>query len=436
MKMHIKAIPSILEGEIGISGAKNAVLPILVSSLFYRGQIILKNVPEISDVSVMLNLLSENNTKYEWIKRNTLFIDNSNANNVFQLNPLESRKIRYSVLFLGAALGLKGSCTESSPGGCNIGKRPIDIHIDGFKKMGYRVENEVDHLYVCYNDKYSNKDIVLNLRFPTVSGTENLILAALGRTAKTIIKNSALEPEIDNMISFLNKVGYFIYRNGYGDIIVESLKGRKENKRQSQILEWEIIPDRIEGFTYFIMGLLKNSNITLKNFPYFILNYPIALIKSSLASGKLEMDYKNRTLFLKSKDLRFNFPRTMETAPYPGFPTDCQPLITPLITKKSLNKVILEEKIYENRFDLACDLNKLGEEVYVEDGEILISNNGNKVDHFKMAAKDIRHGAGLIIYSLTTAEGAVIDNYEFVQRGYERMDEKLRQIGVKTEVYE
>ena len=400
-----------LEGEINISGSKNAALPIIAATVLNSGTTTLYNVPDIQDVNTMFEILKKIGAIIK--RKNNKIIINTNKIHIYEIPDDLMRQMRSSVILAGALLGKYHKARFSCPGGCDIGSRPIDLHLKGFEKLGVNIKEEYGEIY-CDAEKIIGTQI--HLDFPSVGATENIILAACLGEGSTVITNAAREPEIEDMIKYLNKMGAKI--NGAGTDKIEIIGV----KRLSEV-SYNIMPDRIEAGTYLVAGAITSGNIKLLNVDSQHIE-PI-LNKLDEANCKLNIN-KNEIEIIAPKRVKSVDIKTM---PYPGFPTDMQSIFGALlITAKGTS--VITENIFESRYKYAQELIRMGAKINVE-GRTAIIKGTKRIQGANVIATDLRGGASLVIAGLYAKGVTQVDNIHYILRGYEKMDEKLKKIGAK-----
>jgi len=409
---------NVLKGEIEINGAKNAALPAICATLLAPGEHKLKRVPRVRDVFCMLKIMKHLGAEIEF-KNSTLIIDTSNINKYTVPYELASQ-IRASVLFLGALVGITKEAEVPQPGGCSIGKRPIDLHIKGLELLGCEIGLKHGNLLVK-NSGLNGCEIVLD--FPSVTATENLMMAASLAEGETIIRNSAKEPEVFFLGEMLKKMGVKIKGHGTDTIVIKG-------KKKLHPIEIEIIPDRIEAGTYMIISALFEENeVVLKNFCAEYLETPILKLKEIGAElikvGKKSFLIKKKPCLKSTK---------IVTAPYPGFPTDLQPIFAVLLTQAD-GVSIITENLFENRFLYVYELNRMGAKIDVENRTAVITGP-TKLVGSPVKATDLRAGAALVIAGLLAENTTTVYEVELIERGYENIVEKLKKVGAKIEIKE
>ncbi len=400
-----------LEGEIKISGSKNAALPIIAATVLNAGTTTLYNVPDIQDVNTMFEILKKIGATIK--RKNNKIIINTSKVHTYEIPDDLMRQMRSSVILAGALIGKYHKARFSCPGGCDIGSRPIDLHLKGFEKLGVEIKEEYGEIY-CSAEKIIGTQI--HLDFPSVGATENIILASCLGEGTTIITNAAREPEIEDMIKYLNKMGAKI--NGAGTDKVEIVGVRKLSE-----VSYNIMPDRIETGTYLVAGAITTGNIKLLNVnPTHI--EPI-LNKLDEVNCKLNIS-KNEIEIIAPKRVKAVDIKTM---PYPGFPTDMQSIFGALlITAKGTS--VITENIFESRYKYAQELIRMGAKINVE-GRTAIIKGTKRIQGANVVATDLRGGASLVVAGLYAKGITQVDNVHYILRGYEKMDEKLKKLGAK-----
>ena len=406
-----------LTGEVEISGAKNSAVALIPAAVLAKTKSIIYNVPEISDIEYLIDIMELLGCKVEQ-KDDALIIDSSKLKNKAIPEEL-SVQMRASYYFMGALLAKFGKVEMSFPGGCNIGARPIDIHIKGFEALGAKVEI-VKNRYRITAEKLKGNRIFLD--FPSVGATINIMLAATGAEGKTIIENAAMEPEIVNIASFLINMGIKVRGAGTRKIEIEGMK----NPDNGVI---EVFPDRIECGTYIIIGALLGKNLKIKG----IIKEHIEALLTKLTEIGVKFDIKNEVMTIsKCEELK---PANIKTQVFPGFPTDLQQPITTLLTQAhGLSKI--EETLYENRFKNTYDLNRMGAITNIITLNKLEVKGPRKLKGTNVIATDLRGGASLLIAGLIAEGTTEIDSCEYILRGYGKVVEKLQAIGADVKIVE
>ncbi len=400
-----------LNGEVFISGAKNSVLPILASTVLNSGICILKNVPMLLDTFVAIDILKDLGCEVSY-SENLVVVNSKNINNTNVKEELV-KKMRSSIIFLGSILSRCKEASISYPGGCNLGKRPIDFHLSAFEKLGIKIEDNEELIKASVENIKEN---IIELPFASVGATQNIILASIFVNGKVIIKNCAKEPEIIDMVKFLRKMGANIYGEGTHTITIKGVK------RLNKVVEYTIMPDRIEAGTFLCMSAITNGNIKVNNIVPKHLNSLIEILNKIGCNIKI---YKNSITIQNKNVLKpIDF---LETNPYPYFPTDLQPQIMALLA--TIDGIsIIKENIFEARNKHIPELNKLGCNI-VEDNNVFIINGVNKLVGKNVVAKDLRGGASLIIAGLVAKGKTIVDGACYINRGYENIERKLNILG-------
>ena len=416
MKSYIIEGGKKLEGTVKISGSKNASLPILAATILNEKTNKLYNVPQIKDTKTTLEILKLLGCK---IKQNSGKIEiNSKHITKTEIPEHLMREMRSTVIMAGALLGRFKEVTFSYPGGCDIGSRPIDLHINAFKKLGVEITEEAGFIK-CKANKIIGTNI--DLDFPSVGATENIILATVLSTGTTTINNAAMEPEIIDMVQFLKKMGAKIQGEGTNQIIidgVEKLSG----------VSYNIMPDRIEAGTILCAVAATGGNVILDN---VMPEHLTAVINKLEETGcKIEINNKKITLNaprkLKSIDIK--------TMTYPGFPTDLQQIFATMLVKASGTSIIVEN-IFESRYKYISELRKMGAKVTVE-GKTAIIKGARKINATTVVCTDLRGGAALVIAGLIAKGKSRVENIGYIQRGYENLENKLSSLGAKIKLEE
>lgn len=405
-----------LFGEVEISGAKNSALPIMSASILIEDDVILHNVPDLEDIKVMKTLL-------EKLGKEVIFSNNTMIIKTKTEEPYEApyeivKKIRASIAVLGPLLSKRKKARVSFPGGCAIGPRPIDLHIKGMRILGASVK--VEHGYIVAETEGLTGGLVnmLGINGTSVVATENVMMAATLANGTTVIDNAAMEPEVVDLANFLIKCGAKIKGHGTNTIVVEGVK-------KLTGCEYTIIPDRIEAGTYILAGMMTQGEIIVKKCEPNHLTEPINVFRQMGAT--IEIIDKDKILV---KGTSKYLPVNVTTLPYPLFPTDLQAQLMAVLTKSS-GISIITEKIFQNRFAHAAEMNRMGADITIENSSAIIKGV-DKLYSATVMASDLRGGAGLII-ALLGAEGTgeLLRLYH-VDRGYEKIEEKLTKLGAKV----
>lgn len=400
-----------VEGEAYVSGSKNSALPIIAACILNAGKNILYNVPNIKDTNGMFEILKDLGCEIKK-KKNKVIIDSSNITK-FQINDTLMREMRSSVIIAGALLARFRNAVFSYPGGCEIGARPIDLHINGFKKLGINIDESTGYI-VCKCDRIESAEIQLD--FPSVGATENLILASIFSEGETVIRNVAMEPEIEDLQNFLNRMGADV--SGAGSKVVR-VKGVKRLKEVS----YNIMPDRIETGTLLCYAASMNGKINLYNCNFEHVE-PI-LNKLEEANCKIYRE-KNGIILEAPKRLKAV---DIQTLPYPGFPTDMQSIFLSTLTTARGTSVITEN-IFENRFRCASELIRMGAKISISSSSTAVVKGVKRLIGKEVKAFDLRGGAALVGAAIKAKGITIIDNVKYIERGYENFENKLRSLNI------
>lgn len=403
-----------LQGTMRVHGAKNSVLPILAATILNGGKSTLHDCPRISDVLIAIQILEFLGCRVDW-QGDTLCVDSTQLTNDSIPHDLMN-KMRSSVIFLGAILARNKEAKCSYPGGCELGARPINLHIKAFRQMGTQVKEEGGYIY-CKAGRMPN--CRLQLDFPSVGATENIMLAAcLGNHTVTIV-NAAREPEIADLQDFLNKMGAKIRGAGGSVIVIEGVN-------QLHDVEKTIMPDRIVAESLLFATAATGGDVTLTNVQLSHITSGISLLEEMGATITTKED---RVRIKAGGPLRAI--DTVQTLPYPGFPTDAQPLLMAALTVAKGTSII-KETIFENRFKAAAELQKMGADITINE-RIAVIRGVDSLTGASVRAPDLRGGAALVVGAMCAQGVSVIDGIGFIERGYERLDQRLNQLGAKIQ---
>lgn len=406
-----------ISGKIKVQGSKNSSLPIMAATILNGQENVLKDIPEIDDIDVMIEIL-----KYLGAvvtrNKNVIKIDTSTLDG-YKIPENLMRKMRSSIVIMGALLSRFGKAVVSYPGGCEIGPRPIDLHLKGLAQMGVNINKKHGFIY-AKTDKLVGADI--HLDFPSVGATENLILAGAMAEGETIIRNVAKEPEIVDLQNFLSKMGVKIKGAGTDTI---KIKGANINKLKP-VAGYKIIPDRIAAGTYLASAAVTRGEIILEN----VIVEHLEPILAKLREMGCEIDHTNETLSLNANTTLKSLD-SLRTLPYPGFPTDMQaPMMALLSTVEGTS--IITETVFENRFKHAEELKRMGARISIN-GNTAIVKGVPKLTGAVVQAKDLRAGAGLVIAALAAEGKTVVEGVAHIDRGYEKFEENLNLLGANIE---
>lgn len=402
-----------LEGECKVQGSKNASLPIIGAAMLNSGENLLHMCPMLRDTITACKILQLLGCKTDW-QEDVLIIDSSGfCNNEISKNLMN--QMRSSIIFLGAILARCGEAKVYFPGGCDIGSRPIDLHIDALKKMGVGVNECGGQLYCKVNgNRMHGAEIFLS--FPSVGATENILLAAVTAEGETVINNAAVEPEIEDLCNYLNKCGAKIFGGGTQVIRIEGVDSLKP-------CEYTIMPDRIVAATLLCGVAATGGEIFLKcvNVDNFSSVLPI------LSDMGCKVHVFGKSIFLKAKDFLVAPKQPIRTMPYPGFPTDLQPIMMALSCIAD-GTTIFVETIFENRFRHVPELKRLGASIRVED-RVAVVEGSRKLKGTCVYGTDLRGGAALIVAALAATGRTEIFKLCYVDRGYEKIEEQFSKLG-------
>jgi len=400
-----------LKGQIIISGSKNASLPILAATLLSNKKIHLKNLPKVKDIETMITLLKSLGSSIEGNK--IITINNKKQNKTFAAYHLV-KTMRAGILVLGPLLAKFGKARVSLPGGCAIGTRPVDIHLEALSKLG--VKYEIIQGYVHAN---APKGLIgTNIKFPKISvgATENLIIAACLAKGKTKLSNCAIEPEIKDLVNFLIEMGCNIKWSSKRTIKIEGVTNINE-------LNYQVMPDRIEAGTYLIAAALTEGKLRITGIDPKIISTEINILKKV---GAKITQKKNEVIIQGNKKIKSI---NIKTSPYPGFPTDLQAQMMVLLCRADKNSYIREE-IFENRFMHVAELNRMGAKILINGNKAKIKGN-IKFEAAELMATDLRASVSLILAALVSKGKSVINRIYHLDRGYENVEKKLQKIGAK-----
>ena len=407
--------PSKIRGEVSISGSKNAALPILAATLLFDKNVTIKNLPRVKDIDTMLNLLKSLGRKITFKNNKKIAkISKGKKNNFFAPYSLV-KTMRAGILVLGPLLAKNKKAKVSSPGGCSIGVRPIDIHLKAISKLGVKIQIEKGYV----NAKAQEGLVGSEIRFSKISvgATENSILAACLAKGTTTIKNCAIEPEIKDLTNFLKTAGAKIKWIGKRTLKIEGVKTLKS-------ITYSIMNDRIEAGTFCVAACLNGGNLKIKNFEPKIINTEINLLKKIGAKIKTT---KNTIQIKGPKKIRsLDF---LKTGEYPNFPTDLQAQIMVLLTRAN-GKSTIEENIFENRFMHVPELKRLGAKINIKGNKAIIEGTNN-LEGAELMSSDLRASVALVLAAFISRGTSIINRVYHLDRGYEKIENKLKKIGVK-----
>ena len=406
-----------LHGEVEISGAKNAAVAIIPAALLVEGVCRIENLPQISDVEMLLTIISELGGKIRFINRSTVEVDCTNA--TYKDAPFElMRKIRASYYFIGSMLGRFGTAKTTMPGGCNFGVRPIDQHIKGMEALGAAINVKCGYVYGDVpGGRLHGSRIYLDK--VSVGATMNIMIAAVLAQGRTIIENAAREPHIVDLANFLNSMGADVRGAGTDTIKVNGVEKLHGGT-------YTIIPDQIEAGTYMVAAAATGGEVLIKN----IIPKHLECITAKLReTGTIVQQYEDSVLVKGASILR---KANVKTLPYPGFPTDMQPQMGVLLCLAGGTSVITEG-INDNRFKYVNELRKMGAEIQV-DGRVCVIEGGRRLTGAPVLACDLRAGAAMVIAGLCATGETVVEDIHYIERGYENFVGKLCSLGADIKV--
>ena len=405
-----------LEGTTYVSGSKNASLPIIAATILNGGMNKLYNVPMIHDTQMMFKILERFGCK---IKKHhgKIVIDSKKIESV-EIPENLMQEMRSSVIIAGALIARKKEAIFTYPGGCDIGARPIDLHRKAFEKLGIDVKEENGYIH-CKAEEIIGCDIGLD--FPSVGATENIMLASIFAKGTTRIINAAMEPEIIDLQNALNSMGAKISGAGTNNIIIKGVEKLKD-------LSYNIIPDRIEAGTLLCAAAITGGSIRLQR----VIPEHIETLTNKLEEMGCNLQIGKNEIILKApKRLK---PVDIKTLPYPGFPTDMQSLITTTLSVAKGTSIVVEN-IFENRYRYSSELKKMGAKITIE-GRTAVVKGIRRLNKAKVKATDLRGGASLVIAGLNAKGRTIVDDIEYVLRGYENFDKKLNSLGASVKLEE
>lgn len=405
-----------LQGTIYVSGSKNASLPIIAATILNKGINKLYNVPNIHDTKMMFKILEKLGCK---IKKGNgkIIIDSRNIRN-HEIPENLMNQMRSSVIIAGALLSRDKEVMFTYPGGCDIGSRPIDLHIKAFEKLGVYVKEESGYLK-CKANELTGADI--NLDFPSVGATENIMLASVLAKGVTKINNAAMEPEIIDLQNALNAMGAKITGAGTNNIVIKGVEKLKN-------LSYNIIPDRIEAGTLLCATAITGGNIRLQK-----------VIPEHIKTLTNKLEEMGCNVIIRKNEIILDAPKKLKTVdiktlPYPGFPTDLQSILGATLTVAKGTSIIVEN-IFENRYKYLNELAKMGAKSTIE-GRTAVIKGIRRLNKANVKATDLRGGAALVIAALNAKGRTYVDNIEYILRGYENLDVKLRKLGASVYIEE
>lgn len=398
-----------LKGTVKISGAKNAALPIIAAAALCGERVNLFNIPRLTDIENMCRIISDMGGEYEFKTSNELCVKLENIND-YKISDETVGKIRASFLIMAPLLARLGKVRLPLPGGCPIGSRPIDLHLKGFSAMGVKIK--MGHGFVeARCKKLSGADIYLD--FPSVGATENLMMAAVMAKGETVIENAATEPEIVDLADFLNKMGAKVMNAGADRITIYGVE-------RLHSCDYTVIPDRIEAGTFLTAGIMIPSDMIIEN---VVLEHLRPVLAKYTEMGAEIEEGEN---FIRIKGERNVVHGDIKTMPFPGFPTDMQAVAMALMCRAK-GRSVMVETVFENRFLHVPQMSRMGANIKIDGRTAVI--DGGVLTGAKVKATDLRAGAALVLAGLCAKGKSEIEDIEYIERGYENFDEKLRMLG-------
>ena len=403
-----------LNGEVNISGSKNAALPIMAACLLCSEEVALDNIPALRDINTMIRLITYMGVEISKTSDNTLKINAHRIKEKFAPYDLV-KTMRASILVLGPLLARFGEAVVSLPGGCAIGARPVNLHIEGLKAMGAEIDLKNGYIHAKARQL---KGCEFSFKPVSVTGTANLMMAACLAEGATILNNCAKEPEIVNLGEFLISMGANINGLGSDQILIEGVD-------KLEATTCRVIPDRIEAATFLIAALITKSNLTLNGALAEHLKEPMNLLKEAGASISVAED------FIEVTSLNEIIPVSFTTSPYPGIPTDIQAQLM-VLNVLAQGESSIEETIFENRFMHVLELQRMGANIELQSNVAKIKGV-NQLQSAQVMATDLRASAALVLAALVAHGETEIDRIYHIDRGYENIDKKLSLIGAQVE---
>ena len=406
--------PCKIKGEISISGSKNAALPILASTILFEKEVIIKNLPRVKDIDTMINLLKSLGSEIKFNKnRKIVKITKKKKQNFFASYSLV-RTMRAGILVLGALVAKHQKSITSLPGGCLIGARPVNYHLNALKKLGMKYDIKKGYIHAHTKEKLKGAKI----RFSKISvgATENTIIAACLANGITILRNCAIEPEIIDLINFLKSGGAKIKFIGKRTVKIEGIKSLESTS-------YSVMSDRIETGTFCVAACLTGGNLKINNFDPKIIKTELSLLKKVGAKIKVAKKQIHISGPKKIKNLT-----NLVTKEYPNFPTDLQAQFMVLLCKAK-GKRSITESIFENRFMHVAELRRLGAEILIKKNKAFISGDTN-FQAAELMSSDLRASVALVLAAIVATGSTTINRIYHLDRGYENIENKLRKVGV------
>ena len=401
-----------LAGEVTIQGAKNSVLPVLAATILTGGAVELRQCPRLRDVEASIRILRALGCRAEW-QGDTLAVDTSQMSGCAIPDAL-MREMRSSVIFLGAILARCGEASLSSPGGCELGPRPIDLHLSGLRALGAEIGDDCGTLH-CKAQKLTGREIVLG--FPSVGATENLMLAACGAEGVTVLSNAAREPEIEDLQNFLNTCGGDVTGGGTSTVVIRG--GRPLHGGT-----YTVIPDRIAAATYLCAAASAGGDIFLRG----AREAHLSTVTATLREAGCAINGDSGGIACRCAG-RLNAPRPIRTAPYPGFPTDAQAIVMAALLR-CRGAAVFEENLFSSRYRHVDELARMGADIRTS-GRVAVVLGVERLHGAAVRSTDLRGGAALCVAALTAEGETVVSDIAHIDRGYQSLEQDLTALGAE-----
>lgn len=401
-----------LEGEVTIQGAKNSVLPILAATLLARGQVALLGCPRLRDVDASIRILRHLGCDAHW-EADALAVDTT-ALRRCEISDVLMREMRSSAIFLGAILARCGQADLSYPGGCELGPRPIDLHLAGLRDLGAEIREEGGFLH-CRADRLRGREVVL--RMPSVGATENLMLAACGAEGVTVLSNAAREPEIEDLQNFLNTCGGEVTGGGTSTVVIRG--GRPLHGGT-----YTVIPDRIAAATYLCAAVSAGGDIFLRG----AREAHLSTVTAALREAGCAITADSSGIACRCGG-RLNAPRPIRTAPYPGFPTDAQAIVMAALLR-CRGAAVFEENLFSSRYRHVDELARMGADIRTS-GRVAVVLGVERLHGAAVRSTDLRGGAALCVAALTAEGETVVSDIAHIDRGYQSLEQDLTALGAE-----
>lgn len=401
-----------LSGELSVQGSKNSALPILAAAFLPDGECVIHNCPDLKDVKTGIKILEKLGCKCVYDSDEKVLLVNTLGASSCEIPEKLMCEMRSSVMFLGAILSKMRKAKISYPGGCELGPRPINLHLRAFCQLGVEIEEYNGFIY-CSLDKV--KPGVINLEIPSVGATENIMLLCAVSDGETVIQNAACEPEIEDLQRFLCSMGADIKGAGTSEIVIKGVKRLTPS-------EYKVIPDRIAATTYICAAACCGGDILLKNVCRKHISHQLAMLEDS----GLVVECEGDDIRIKAKN-RLSSVKLVKTSPYPGFPTDAQALFMACMTTADGTSVFVEN-IFESRYKHISELTKMGADITAE-GRVAVVRGCDFLQGARVQAADLRGGAALVVAGLSAFDKTLVYGTEYIDRGYESIEDNFMALG-------